>query len=70
MLAECVLPLVRDSRVRERATTDHVLDIALLVDRESVAMVEAELERVAADVHERIRLQLTEPAGALRLRGG
>jgi Gas vesicle synthesis protein GvpL/GvpF len=61
MLAECVLPLVRESRVRERATTDHVLDIALLVDRESVALVEAELERVATDVHERIRLQLTGP---------
>jgi hypothetical protein len=61
LLAECVLPLVRESRVRERATTDHVLDIALLVDRESVAVVEAELERVAMDVHERIRLQLTGP---------
>lgn len=61
LLAECVLPLVRESRVRERATTDHVLDLALLVDREAVSTVEAELESVAADVHERIRLQLTGP---------
>jgi hypothetical protein len=38
-----------------------VLDRALLVDRESVALVETELERVATDVHERIRLQLTGP---------
>jgi len=61
LLAECVLPMVRDSRTRERTTTDHVLDMALLVDRESVGRVEAELERVAADVHERIRLRLTGP---------
>jgi hypothetical protein len=61
MLAERVLPLARESRVRERATTDHVLDVALLVDRESVTFVEAKLERVAAEVHERIRLQLTGP---------
>ena len=61
MLAECVLPLVRDSRERARAATDHVLDLALLVDREAVAIVEAELEDVAADIHERIRLQLSEP---------
>jgi hypothetical protein len=64
LLAECVLPLVRESRLRERATTDHVLDVALLVDRESVAMVESELERVATDVHQRIRLQLTGPLAA------
>jgi hypothetical protein len=61
LLADRVLPMVRDSRVRERSTTDHVLDVALLVERGSVGMVEAELERVAADVHERIRLQLTGP---------
>jgi len=61
MLAECVLPLVRESRERERATPDHVLDIALLVDREAVAIVEAELEGVAQDIYERIRLQLTGP---------
>jgi Gas vesicle synthesis protein GvpL/GvpF len=61
MLVERVLPMVRESRIRERATTDHVLDIAMLVDRESIAFVESELERVAAEVHERIRLQLTGP---------
>jgi hypothetical protein len=61
LLAESVLPLVRDSRVRERFSTDHVLDLALLVDRESVGVVEDELEAVAADVHERIRLELTGP---------
>jgi hypothetical protein len=53
--------LVRESRVRERGTTDHVLDLALLVDRESLGVVERELEAIATDVHERIRLQLTGP---------
>jgi gas vesicle protein GvpL/GvpF len=61
MLAECVLPLVRDSRARERATTDHVLDLAMLVDRMAVGAVDEQLERVAAEVHERIHLQLTGP---------
>jgi hypothetical protein len=61
MLAELVLPMVRETRVRERGTPDHVLDLALLVDRESVAVVEAELEDIAADIHERIALQLTGP---------
>jgi len=61
VLAEAVLPLVRDSRVRERSTTDHVLDLALLVDRASVAVFEEALEELAADVHERIHLQLTGP---------
>jgi hypothetical protein len=61
MLTECVMPLVVDSRVRERGTVDHVLDIALLVDRDAVGRVDAELERVATDVHDRIRLQLTGP---------
>jgi hypothetical protein len=61
MLAECVLPLVRDSRARERGTTDHVLDLALLVDRTTLGTVEEQLERVAADVHERIGLELTGP---------
>jgi hypothetical protein len=61
LLVEQVLPLVRDSRARERVTTDHVLDLALLVDRGAVGAVEEQLERVAADVHERIHLQLTGP---------
>ena len=61
LLAECVLPLVRESRTRDRAAIDHVLDIALLLDRDSVPLVESELERLAADVHERIQLQLTGP---------
>jgi hypothetical protein len=64
LIAESVLPLVRESRLHERATTDHVLDVALLVDRESVAMIESELERVATEAHERIRLQLTGPLAA------
>jgi Gas vesicle synthesis protein GvpL/GvpF len=61
MLAECVLPLVRESRTRERGATDHVLDMAMLVDRANVAEVETELESMAGDVHDRIHLQLTGP---------
>lgn len=61
LLAESILPLVRESRVRERSTTDHVLELALLVDRDLMAVFEEQLEQVAADVHERIRLQLTGP---------
>lgn len=61
VLAELVLPMVRESRVRERSTTDHVLDLALLVDREALGLVESELEEIAADLHDRIRLQLTGP---------
>jgi hypothetical protein len=61
LIAARVLPYVRDSRVRERATPDHVLDVALLVDRTRVPVLEAELEDLADDVHDHIRLQLTGP---------
>jgi hypothetical protein len=60
-LANRVLPLAREHRFRERAATDHVLDIALLIDRKSLGMIEKELEEVAGDVRERIRLQLVGP---------
>ena len=61
VLAGRVLPLVKDSRVRERSATDHVLDLALLVDRAAMGVFEEELEELAGEVHERIRLQLTGP---------
>ena len=60
-IAARVLPYVRDSRVRERATPDHVLDVALLVDRSRVSMLEAELEDLADELHDHMRLQLTGP---------
>ncbi len=61
LLTESVLPLAREIRARERSSTDHVLDLALLVERDAVQVVEDHLEEVAADVHERIRLELTGP---------
>jgi len=61
LLMDAVLPLVRDSRVRERADVAHVVDLALLVDRDSVAMLESHLEGIAEDVHDRMRLNLIGP---------
>ncbi len=70
LLAESVLPLVRESVVRERSTPDHVLDLALLVDRRTATDFEEHLEQVAADVHERIRLELTGPLAPFEFVGG
>jgi hypothetical protein len=64
LLMESVLPLVLDVRTHDRAGTDHVLDVALLVERGSVQVIEAHLENVAADVHERMRVSLTGPLAA------
>jgi hypothetical protein len=61
LLMEAVLPMVRDSRARDRPDVAHVVDLALLVDRESVAMLETELEAIAEDVHDRMRLELMGP---------
>ena len=63
------LPLVRDSAACASGGVDHVLDVALLVDRDAVATSSRTRWRTLAEaVHERIRLQLTGPAGAVRLR--
>ena len=59
-----VVPLVEAHRERPGAGLDHVLDVALLVDRERREVVEDRLERVAEDVHARIRLRLTGPLAA------
>ena len=61
MLLDFVVPLVADHVVRPSGGLDHLLDLALLVARERVDDLEASLEDLAADVHERIRLRLVGP---------
>jgi hypothetical protein len=61
VIADVVLPMAREVRTRDRSDPNHVLDLALLVDRETVDLVEEELERLAEDVHERIQMTLSEP---------
>jgi hypothetical protein len=60
-LVQVVAPLARELVVRDRADADTVADLALLVDRGSPRDVEARLERVAEEHHERMRMTLTEP---------
>ncbi|RYP83638.1 GvpL/GvpF family gas vesicle protein [Nocardioides guangzhouensis] len=55
-----VTPLVADLRVKP-VSGDHVLDVALLVERTRRDELEAVLEDVAAAVHERIRIRLMGP---------
>ena len=72
--AEDVLDVVRPLVVAEAPRTggglDHVVSVALLVESEGVAELEERLEELAEAVHERIRLQLTGPGRAVRLRRG
>jgi hypothetical protein len=63
-LMESLLPLVLDVRNHDRAGTEHVLDVAMLVERRSVEVLETHLERVARDVHERMGVALTGPLAA------
>jgi hypothetical protein len=60
-LVQSVVPLAREVFLRDRADVATVVDLALLVGRRSVADVEARLEAIAEDVHERIRMSLTGP---------
>jgi hypothetical protein len=59
-----VLPRVMTVRERPGAGVDHLVDIALLVPRDRLTELEGVLERIAEDVHDRIRLRLTGPFAA------
>jgi hypothetical protein len=61
MLLEFVVPLTEDHVVRPSGGLEHLLDVALLVARERVDDLEASLEDLAGEVHERIRLRLVGP---------
>lgn len=57
---------VVEGHIRARAPrpgggVDHLLDVAMLLDRDEVSALEADLEQLAEGVHERIRLRLTGP---------
>jgi hypothetical protein len=56
-----VLPLVEDLRHREVSQVDAVLDVAVLVRRDSVARFEEQLEELAAALAGRITLRLVGP---------
>jgi hypothetical protein len=58
-----VTPLVVDLRERP-VSGDHVLDVALLVDRRRRDELEDVLEQVAEAVHERVRVRLMGPLAA------
>ncbi|MGH8938674.1 MAG: GvpL/GvpF family gas vesicle protein, partial [Actinomycetes bacterium] len=60
-LLEVVSPHVDDLRVTPRADAEGLATIALLVDDAHTAELEDELESLAEDVHERIRLGLVGP---------
>ena len=64
LVTGAVRPFALDLRSRDRSSTDHVLDLALLVERGSVSGLEAALERLAREVRERMRLSLSEPLAA------
>ncbi len=57
---DVVLPQVTTHVVRPEGEYD-VLDVALLVERERVPALEADLEALAEAVHERMRLRLVGP---------
>jgi hypothetical protein len=48
-------------KVRPGGGVDHLVDVALLLSRDQVAPLEADLEAFAEAVHDRIRLRLTGP---------
>jgi hypothetical protein len=61
VLLEAVLPSVAAHHVRPGGGVDHLLDVALLVDDDRRADFEEQLEGLAEDVHDRIRLRLVGP---------
>jgi hypothetical protein len=60
-LLDSVEPLVAACVVRPGGATDHVADLALLVAEDRRADFEEQLELLAEQVHERIRLRLVGP---------
>jgi len=56
-----VLPLTVASSLRAGGGTDHVVNVALLVDNDRVSMLEETLEELAAAAHERMTIRLLGP---------
>ncbi|WP_432476106.1 GvpL/GvpF family gas vesicle protein [Nocardioides sp. GXQ0305] len=59
-----VVPLVEDYRLRPVSGLERVLDVALLVDPSRREELETRLERLAEEVHGRMRLRLVGPTAA------
>ncbi|MDP3893124.1 GvpL/GvpF family gas vesicle protein [Nocardioides sp.] len=70
MLLDQVLPRVDAHAVRPGSGVEHLLDVALLVDRTRQDELENHLEGLAEAVHERIRLSLVGPMAAYDFVGG
>lgn len=70
MLLEAVLPYAGQHVFRTEPSSYNILDVALLVDDDRRAEFEAELERLAAEVHELISLRLVGPTAAYDFVGG
>lgn len=64
VLLDPMLPYAAAHVVHERGGLDHVLEVALLVDRDRLPELEQLLEELAEAVHERIRVQLMGPTAA------
>lgn len=64
LLLDAIVPFVAAHSVRAGSSPDKVADVALLVDDDRRADLEAQLEAVAESVHERIRLRLIGPTAA------
>jgi hypothetical protein len=61
VLLDAVLPYVDAHVLRPGTGVEHVMDVALLVDRSRTSELEEHLEGLAEAVHERIRLRLVGP---------
>ena len=70
VLLDATLPYVAAHVVRGGSGVDHVFDVALLVDDERRADFEEQLESLAEEVHERIRLRLVGPMAPYDFVGG
>jgi hypothetical protein len=64
VLLDPLLPYAAAYVVHDRGGLDHLLEVALLVDRERLPELEHLLEDLAEAVHERIRVQLMGPTAA------
>jgi hypothetical protein len=64
VLLDPLLPYAAAHVVHDRGGLDHLLEVALLVDRDQLPDLERLLEELAEAVHERIRVQLMGPTAA------
>jgi len=70
VLVQAVVPYVADHVVVLGTDLEGLATVSLLVDDDRVAELEEHLERLAEEVHERIRLALTGPTAAYDFVGG